>query len=361
MSIPILIAEELPGRTLTSGGREYLYFSGTSYLGMSRNEQFQKLLQAGFRQYGLNYSSSRLSNVQLSVFEETENYLATYTGAEAALTVSSGFMAGQLVVQAFSGKGTFIYGPRTHPALWQGVQPINHQSFTEWAHDLPDIIAQTSSDNIFILFNSLDPLWVKKHHLSWLSQLDTTKNITLIIDDSHGLGVTGQNGAGVYRDLVLPPAIKLIVVSSLGKALGIPGGVILAEEATIQFLKNHTFFGGASPVVPAYLAAFLQAPAIYQVAREQLFRNINYFLSCLAEPSLFQRFPDYPVFYTPQNQLYQYLLAHDVLISSFAYPTPQHEPVTRIILNSLHTQADIDKLTSLINTFSPDLSNQATG
>ncbi|MGV3588073.1 MAG: hypothetical protein ACO1OF_13795 [Adhaeribacter sp.] len=118
VSAQILTSTELPGRTLTANGREYLYFSGTSYLGMSRNQKFQALLQEGFRQYGLNYSSSRLSNVQLAVFAETENYLATYTGAEAALTISSGLLAGQLVVQALAGSGTFIYAPRTHPALW---------------------------------------------------------------------------------------------------------------------------------------------------------------------------------------------------------------------------------------------------
>ncbi|KAA5549653.1 aminotransferase class I/II-fold pyridoxal phosphate-dependent enzyme [Adhaeribacter rhizoryzae] len=322
---------------------------------MSRNQKFQALLQAGFRQYGLNYSSSRLSNVQLAVFEETENYLATYTGAEAALTVSSGFLAGQLVVQALAGSGTFIYGPRTHPALWQTTYTANNLSFEEWATQLPSNISTADANNIFILFNSLDPLLAKKHDLSWLNKLETTKNITLIIDDSHGLGVTGQNGAGIYSELVLPPAIKLIVVSSLGKALGIPGGVILADAATIQRLKQHPFFGGASPVVPAYLYAFMQAANIYEEARAQLFLNINYFLSGLKDRTLFQSFPDYPVFYTAQKQLYQYLLAHDILISSFAYPTPQHEPVTRIILNSLHTKADIDKLTSLINKYSAEI------
>ena len=352
-----LISEELPGRTLIAGGREYLYFSGTSYLGMSRNKQFQKLLHEGMKRYGLNYSSSRLSNVQLAIFEETENYLAAYTGAEAALTVSSGFMAGQLLVQALAGSGTFIYGPGTHPALWQPNLPSSKQCFEEWVQHLPARMASAESNNIFILFNSLDPLLAKKYDLSWLSGLDSNKNITLIIDDSHGLGVTGQNGAGIYSDLVLPPLFNLIVISSLGKALGIPGGVILANAATIQNLKKHPFFGGASPVVPAYLYAFLQAPAIYQAAREQLFRNIDYFFVNLKKPALFQSFPDYPVFYTAQNQLYEYLLAQNILISSFAYPSPQHEPVTRVILNSLHTKADIDKLTSLINKFPPVLSD----
>lgn len=352
MSTPILITDELPGRTLHAGGQEYLYCSGTSYLGMSRNQKFQQLLHKGLKRYGLNYSSSRLSNVQLAIFEETESYFAAYTGAEAALTVSSGFLAGQLVVQLLAGQGMFFYGPRTHPALWREGPPINNQDFAGWSKNMQDQIASANGQNIFILFNSLDPLHAIKYDLSWLNNLTSSKNITVVIDDSHGLGITGLNGAGICSELLVPASIRLIIISSLGKAMGIPGGVILSDAATVQALKRNSFFGGASPVVPAYLYAFLQAPEIYQAAREQLFQNISYFISGLKLPGLFQYFPDYPVFYTTQNKLYNYLLEQHILISSFAYPTPQHEPVTRVILNSLHTPADIDKLTHCINKFS---------
>ncbi|MBC7920010.1 MAG: class I and II aminotransferase, partial [Ferruginibacter sp.] len=99
----MLTIDSLPGRTVQAEGREFLYCGGTSYLGMARNEDFATLLAEGMRRYGTNYASSRLSNVQLRVFEEAESHLAAYAGAEAALTVSSGYLAGQMVVKTWQG------------------------------------------------------------------------------------------------------------------------------------------------------------------------------------------------------------------------------------------------------------------
>jgi 8-amino-7-oxononanoate synthase len=53
---------QLPGRTLDLAGKEYLYFSGTAYLDISRNKQFQERLREAISRYGTNYSGSRNSN-----------------------------------------------------------------------------------------------------------------------------------------------------------------------------------------------------------------------------------------------------------------------------------------------------------
>jgi 7-keto-8-aminopelargonate synthetase-like enzyme len=78
---------------------ELLFFSGTSYLGMAVNPDFQALIKEGISIYGTNYGSSHTSNLRLEIFDQIENYLCTWTGAEASLTMSSGFLAGQLVAQ----------------------------------------------------------------------------------------------------------------------------------------------------------------------------------------------------------------------------------------------------------------------
>lgn len=347
-----LNTEYLPGRTLLTAGKEYLYFSGTSYLGMARNADFQACLREGLARYGTNYSSSRLSNVQLEIFEEAEKYFAVFAGAGAALTMSSGFLAGQLVVRSLSQHASFIYAPRTHPALWRQPTDFFNTDFDQWTSRLPDILARQPPGPVIMLLNSLDALLGKKYNLNWLANLPANRNITLVIDDSHGFGITGRQGAGIFTELSLPPAVRLIVVTSLGKALGIPAGLILSDTDTITTLKQTSVFGGGSPAVPAYLYAILKAAPIYQKAREQLSANIQYFTAKLAQPGFFQTFGNYPVFYTPHNNLYPYLLDHHILISSFPYPTPDSEWVTRVVLNSLHTTEDLDSLVFHINAFS---------
>jgi len=353
-----IVADHLPGRTLNINGEEYLFCSGTSYLGISCNKAFRQCLLEDMERYGTNYSSSRNSNLQLQVFGEAENYLAAYTGAEAALTMSSGYLAGQVVVQLLKSEGRFIYAPGTHPAVWRSMAdaPDGTITYAEWVKRLLEESPRLPDQHLIFICNSLDPLKVQNYDFGWVAALPENKQITLVVDDSHGFGVTGEDGAGVYRQLQQLQSIRsirLIVVSSFGKAFGIPAGLILADRPFIEQLKSSPYFGGASPAVPAYLYAFLRSKSIFAEARQKLFANISYFRQWLTRPELFSFFENYPVFYTSSEALCPYLLQHQVFISSFRYPTPADAPITRVILNSLHTPEDLNRLATLINQFGP--------
>ena len=338
--------DAIPGRTVKTDGNEYLYFSGTSYLGMGCNEAFSELITEGIKKYGNNYSSSRISNLQLKIVEEAEEYLCHNFGSEAALTMSSGYMAGQIVVQMLLAKQIheFIYAPGTHPALWRTSEDFFAGNHNAWAERALQGVIDSRAKKLAILCNALDPLYAEKHAFDWISELPHDKEVVLVIDDSHGLGVTGQNGRGVLSELKVPENVTLIVVSSLGKALGIPGGVIFSTSAVIGALKKSAFFGGSSPIAPAYLFAFLRAGTIYQKAREKLLKNVSMFSLNMNNVEQFRFIPGYPVYYTKNRALAEKLLEKEILISSFPYPTVDDDWVTRIIISSLHTASDIEAL-----------------
>jgi 8-amino-7-oxononanoate synthase len=350
-----LEAEELPGRTLRLNGEEHLYFSGTSYLGIARDPRFRQLLEEGMDRYGTNYSSSRLSNLQIRVYEEAESQLARYTGAGAALTMSAGYLTCQMVVRQLEGSGRFLYAPGTHPALWLQPEGYADEAYEKWVKRVRQEVAEGPDEHLILVSNSLDPLYARRFDFDWVAGLPKNKQLTLLVDDSHGFGITGPEGAGIYPALHAMlqhlPHVRLVVVTSFGKALGIPGGIILSNEQLIQRLKESPFFGGASPIIPAYLHAYLHARPLFAEAREKLGINVRLFTEQLAQPARFSSFNDYPVFYTPHAALGSYLLSHRVLISSFPYPTPSDPIITRVVLNSLHTAEDISRLTRLINQF----------
>ncbi|MDX5480434.1 MAG: class I and II aminotransferase, partial [Hymenobacteraceae bacterium] len=212
--------DQLPGRTLVVNGEEFLFFSGTSYLGIPVNEQFRQCVLEGMSRYGTNYSSSRNSNLQLRVFEEAEDYLASYTGAEAAFTMSSGYLTGQALVQTLQGSGHFIYAPNTHPALWRSISDEVMGNYDAWVGPMLEQVKASRESHVILVCNSLDPLKARNHGFSWLSALPDNKRITLIVDDSHGFGVTGEDGAGIFGQLEarLQPNVRLVVASSMGKA-----------------------------------------------------------------------------------------------------------------------------------------------
>ncbi|WP_161888228.1 PLP-dependent aminotransferase family protein [Pontibacter russatus] len=99
--------------------------------------------------------------------------------------------------------------------------------------------------------------------------------------------------------------------------------------------------------------AFLHSQAIYEEARQRLFRSIACFKQGLVRPELFRSCWHFPVFSTSQHALCAYLQEQRVLISSFRYPTPANEPVTRIVLISLHSPEDLHRLLDLVNSCAP--------
>lgn len=346
--------DQLPGRTALIEGEEWLYFSGTAYLGMVQNPQFHKLITEGLQQYGTHYGGSRLAAIQLPAFEETEAVLAGLTGAPAALVVSSGTVAGQLAVKHLIRSNTRpFFAPRLHPALWPDNYLPTVSTFGEWRQKVLRVLGRWSADKAplpipLLLSDALDNLYARAYDFSWLSELPRDFPIQVIIDDSHGLGITGPAGGGIYAQINAPDNVELLVVSSLGKAFGVPGGVILGEKERLEKIRQSPHFGGASPVPPAFLHAFIQGQALYRDNLRRLRHNVRLFEEALPEGHAFQSFDEYPVFYTPDTGLAAYLEQHHVLVSSFPYPTSEDELVTRIVLNSLHTRADVERLAGLI-------------
>ena len=347
----MLIVSKITGRTVESAGITYRFFSGTSYLAMNTNREFCKHLKEGMKTYGMNYSSSRNSNVRLKVYEEAEQQLAAYTGAAGAITVSSGYMAAQLTVRALAGTGEMIYAPNTHPALWMEPANFYYADFEDWVSKLPGKLERSSATEFVILTNSLDPLLAKNYSFDWVASLPNNKNITLVIDDSHGFGITGTNGSGIYSQVKKSANHRLIVVSSFGKAMGIPGGIILSDKTTLEQLKKSAYFNTSSPVSPAYLYAFLKSGSIYEHQRQQLFANIQYFDALTRHTGLFRYFENYPVFYTSDNKVSSFLLDRKLLISSFAYPLPEDDLITRVVLNSSHRKKDIEFLAACVRLY----------
>lgn len=349
----VLNIHHLPGRTLQIENETFLFFSGTSYLGVGHQIVFRKNLSDSILNLGTIFSASRNGNLRLSVYEDTEKYLAQQTGAEAALTVTSGALAGQVVVTALN-NNFFIYAKGAHPAIWKAAPEFVFSNKKELEVILKKNLHQ---NNIVIACNAIDPLTCLPSDWSFIDSLPDDKNITLLIDDSHGIGVTGKNGNGVYADLknlsIQKLNLRLIVVASLAKACGIPGGIILGETETIKAFQQLPLFVGASPIVPAYLEAFLRSREMYKTARSQLFFNCTYFISLLSSKSRenLRYFKDYPVFFVTNNALYAYLYKKSIFISHFAYPKPDDPPITRIIISALHTQNDIFTIAEAVNNF----------
>ena len=346
------LTHRLAGRSITIEGTESLYFSGTSYLGMQEQADFRALIEEGLRTYGTHYGGSRHSPTAPTIYEIVESYLAKQHQAPAALTCSSGTVAGQLALRSLEEDTFILHAPCSHPAI---IPSRNKQqqasSFEAFVTNLPKLIQAAPAQSIAICCNAIDPLYAIANDFGWIQGLPKDRQFIVIIDDSHGIGISGPEGEGIYSSLAVPEHVELIVVASLGKAYGIPAGVLFGTKDRLHSIEQQAFFGGASPANPAFLYAFYKAKEIYQRQRQRLIQNIQLFQSLLPQKLLFTYIVDYPVFYTSQQALAEFLQQRQIIISSFAYPRATDPVITRIVLNSLHQAEDVHYLSRSILEF----------
>ena len=349
----IFTIDHLPDRTITYEDRPDLFFSGTAYLGLQQHSLFQQLLTDAITRYGTSFGSSRNGNLRLRIYDEAEAKLAAMIGAPQALTVSSGMLAGQVVVNWLRTQPTrFLYGPYAHPAIWEGpAVDLPTLPFADWTNQLIDTLREEKSEEpIAILVNSVDAVRSGYYSFDWVTDLPDDRPITLVVDDSHGLGVL--NGmAGIWPQIPVKTNVNRIVTGSLAKGMGLPGGVILSDAQTLASLRETAFFGACSPMPPAYMDAFLKADGLYTEGRERLRQNLILAEKLLMRTGLFSHATGYPIFFTEQDDLYPFLLERGVFVYSFAYPTAADRANTRVVISAFHTFEDIQTLANAVYAY----------
>lgn len=339
--------DRFPGRTISKIGQSYLYFGGTAYLGLQTDSDFQNLFLKNSEIYGTNYGASRKSNIQISIFSDTEQYLAKYVGSQSCITLSSGYMASQLVAQSFNSKDyKLFYAPNTHPSLHLKANPqdVSYESLNTSVR----LHLETSKSTPVVFLDSIDTMGYNYPTFSKLKQLPL-EDIILVVDDSHGIGVIEENGIGVFSELQKLCPKELIVCCSLGKGFGIQGGAIFGLKHRIGQFINTDYFGGASPASPAALATLTQGESIFKEKRLVLQQNITQFIETLSNISQFKHITDYPVFSYANTNLTAYLEANNIIVTNFRYPTENDAVMSRIVISAGHSSSDIEKLAITIN------------
>ncbi|MCM5662789.1 aminotransferase class I/II-fold pyridoxal phosphate-dependent enzyme [Galbibacter mesophilus] len=339
--------DEFPDRKITTELGDFLYFGGTAYLGLQTLSDFQQIFIENIQKYGTNYGASRKSNIQFSIFEEVESYLAKKIGSESCCTLSSGYLASQLVSHYFSSEEyQKLIVPHTHSSLFTK----NETACIDYHHFLKVFQQSEKDKKKVIFFDSVDFTENTYPSYPFLKNLDLTETI-LVVDDSHGFGVLGKTGEGVYKLLKQFNAKEIVVCGSLGKGFGVQAGAIFGTQTRIASIQKTDTYGGASPALPAAVSTLKDASSIYEERLKKLRENQDLFYNNLKKKELFVQLSDHPTFTFFNERLTEHLLANNILITSFRYPTENDELMSRIVLSAHHTKEDIEKLVTALNCF----------
>ncbi|MFV8393560.1 aminotransferase class I/II-fold pyridoxal phosphate-dependent enzyme [Flavobacterium sp. LB2P6] len=335
---------QFPDRIIEIDNTDYLYFGGTAYLGLPTHPEFQKLLIQNILQWGTAYGSSRSANIQLTAYENGERFLANFVKADAALTLSSGMLAGKLVVEALTPEtDLFFHFPDTHTA----IKAINSIPFFI-GNELNPRLLDNVPEKITILTDAVPSFHVKPIDLSVLNLIPSNKEITLIVDESHSLGILGTNGCGIYSNIDLPNIKRKIMIASLGKAFGLTGGVIASDSEFINQMTVHDTFVSSAGMNAAFVQTMADAAAIYLQQHQKLKDNLNYVEAHLIKKKAIDFDPNYPLIYPEIEGINEIFTSNKIIVTNFKYPTDTKD-LNRIVITANHKKEDLDKIIQILN------------
>jgi 8-amino-7-oxononanoate synthase len=345
---PIALSTRL-GKKLLLEGKEFLFFNGTSYLGLDSLEAYTGIVEGNLHKWGTHHGLSRTNNVRLAIYDAFEEFFSNQAGAESSALFSSGYLAGVAASQFLFPKADQCWAaPDTHPAILPvGVQAESSLSFAQWTQACLERASQLPSQQILILGNAVDPLKAEIHGYDWVALIAAKHEVTLLIDDSHAFGVVGNSLFGTYSQWK-QDRIQLVISGSLGKGLATPGGIVLGAADLIQGVKSQSIFAGASPPSPALLQSLLDTQDLLQEQQRKLQELTSFFYQESKDLPKIAGKPNFPVFvYSPDSWI-DNLQEQGYITSSFSYPTASSPKVNRVVLSASHSKEEVQALSQFL-------------
>ena len=255
--------------TVTLDGREVINFSSNNYLGIANHPALAAAAKAAIDRYGCGSGASRLISGNMTLHEELEAKLAEFKNTEAALVFNSGFQANIGILATLAGEGDVILSDAlNHASIIDGCRLAKAQTVV-YAHcDLNGLEAALKqaaparrrlivSETIFSMDGDEAPL-------AAIVELAEKYDAMVMVDEAHGTGVFGANGAGVVANLGLASRV-LVQMGTLGKALGGFGAYVAGSRELCDLLINRCrSFIFTTSLPPAVMAMALAAIDLVQ-------------------------------------------------------------------------------------------------
>lgn len=358
--------ESPQGRTLRIHGQTLLNFCSNDYLGLAA--QGGPALQQAAIQWGLGSGASHLVCGHSQAHHDLEQALARHTGYSRALLFSTGYMANLGCIQALTQRGDGIFQDKlNHASLIDGAllsradfQRYPHQNYRNLEARLQrreQGLSLVVSDSIFSMDGDLADV-------NQLADLCQQHNALLMIDDAHGFGVLGNQGAGIRNDAGLSSRELPLYVGTLGKALGGFGAFVAGDDALIdyliQFARPYIY---TTAIPPAVAEAMLDN--LERLQNDDLRTTLNGHIQYFREqaqhrqlPLMASQSPIQPLLIGDERRamsISQALRQRGLLITAIRPPTvPAGTSRLRVTLTAAHTREDIDTLldalTELLDT-----------
>lgn len=275
-------------REITLDGQRYRHFSSNDYLGLSQHPAVMAAWQQGVREAGVGAGASGHVTGYSRHHAQLEQQLASWLGYPRALLFISGFAANQAVIHLLAQKSDRIIADKLAHASLLDAASHSPATLRRFAHNQPaslaKLLATRAEGGTLVVTEGVFSMDGDSAPLAELAAETRRAGGWLLVDDAHGIGVTGEQGRGSCWQQQVKP--ELLVVT-FGKGFGVSGAALLCDDATADYVEQfsrHLIYSTAMP--PAQCCALLAALAQIQqgdALRARLQQNIARFRAGAAQ------------------------------------------------------------------------------
>lgn len=358
------------------GDREFIRMNSNSYLGMSLREEVIAAEEEAAREFGAGPGAVRFISGTYEPHIALERRLAAFHGREAAMIFSSAYATVvSTLVPLTTDRTILISDELNHNCIINAMRLARPLDKAVYAHsDMGELRAALErgsatdaaravvvTDGIFSMRGDHAPL---DEVMALAAEFDDrfAENVVVIVDDSHGVGAFGATGRGTEEYTGAPPCD--VLVGTLGKAFGVNGGYVTANESVIRFLRETSpMYIYSNPITPGEAHAATRAVELLDSAvgrrlldrLRQLTKRFEEGLVAQGLEVLAGEHPVVPLMVRDTARtraLVAHLRESGVLATGLAFPVvPKGDEEIRFQINADHTESDIDAVLDAIASF----------
>jgi 8-amino-7-oxononanoate synthase len=276
---------DVDGMRAVIDGKALANFASNDYLGLAQHPALREALVTGSARWGVGATAAHLLGGHREEHVALEEELAAWTGRDKALLFSTGYMAnlgvlgallrdGDVCVQDKLNHACLIDGARLASAELKRFPHADVDGARRQLESRRDAAALLATDGVFSMDGDIAPL-------RELAALCRDEGALLHVDDAHGIGVLGPQGAGSVAAAGLAQDDVPVLMATLGKALGTAGAFVAGSAALIdglvQFARTHVYTTAPPPALAAATRAAVRIAREDDDRRARLARLIAQF------------------------------------------------------------------------------------
>jgi len=360
-------------------GHEVRIFNSNDYLGLRHNPKLKQAEHEASEIYGAGPGAVRFISGSLKIHRDLEKKIAQFHGRDDGMLFSSAFAANMAVMfclivgqskDSVVDNNVFVISDAlNHRSIIDGIRIgnlpkeqraiFNHMDAQHLALLLEEgkskyKRALVVTDGVFSMLGEFQKL---KAIREVVDKYDSVyeMGVLLIVDDAHGVGVSGKTGRGVEE---VEGAWADVLVGTFGKGFGADGGYVVANQTIIDYLRESAAtYIYSNPFAPGTAGAALKAlELVDQEEGKKLLqkskKNIDYFKTTAKKAGLKFAVDSshaiQPVLIgdpVKTRAIVDALFQENILVTQISYPViPKGADEIRVQISAAHVKEDIDYL-----------------